>query len=279
MRSSNSLANNVLANNVSAARCLGFTALARRLRAALFGVAAVLAVSSQASAATSACPASKPRHLELPATWAALAAGRPITIVAFGSSSTEGAGATTPAHAYPARLQAILRAAWPKVPVTVLNRGLGGQTTDAMLARLDTDVLAAHPTLVIWQDGANAALRGMEPARFAALLSEGVRRVVASGADLVLMDNQVAPRLEQTAHHATFIATVAHEAAARRVPLFSRAALMREWHAADPAANDMIGADGLHHTDRGYECLAEALGRAILAPVSPAIMTAQGKRD
>jgi lysophospholipase L1-like esterase len=217
--------------------------------------------------------------LDLPATRAALAAGQPITIVAFGSSSTEGSGATTPAHAYPARLQALLRAAWPNVPVTVLNRGKGGQTTDAMLGRLDTDVLAAHPTLVIWQDGANAALRGMEPERFGALLSEGVRRIVASGADLVLMDNQVAPRLEQTAHHATFIAMVAQEAAARRLPFFSRSALMREWHAADPTANDMIGADGLHHTDRGYECLAEALGRAILAPVSPAIMTAQGKRD
>ncbi len=249
-----------------------------RLWVALLGVVAVLAVS-QAFAATPACPASQPRHLDLPATWAALAAGRSITIVAFGSSSTEGDGATSSAHTYPARLQALLRSAWPNVPVTVLNRGKGGQTTDAMLARLDTDVLAARPTLVIWQDGANAALRGMEPARFAALLSEGVRRIVASGADLVLMDNQVAPRLEQTAHHATFIALVAQEAAARRLPLFSRSALMREWRAADPKAHDMIGADGLHHTDRGYECLAEALGRAIVAPVSPAIMTAQGKRD
>ena len=265
-------------DSLSPARRPAFNAMVRRLRAGLFGVLAVFALS-QVAAASPVCPASEPRHLALPATWAALAAGRPITIVAFGSSSTEGAGATTPAHTYPARLQALLRAAWPNVPVTVANRGLGGQTTDAMLARLDTDVLAARPTLVIWQDGANAALRGMEPARFAALLSEGVRRIVASGADLVLMDNQIAPQLEQTAHHGTFIAMVAQEAAARRVPLFSRAALMREWRAAAPSANDMIGPDGLHHTDRGYECLAEALGRAIVAPAPSAVVTAPGKRD
>jgi len=252
--------------------------MSRVLRTALLGAVAVFAVS-QAWAATPACPASTPRHLELPATRAALTAGRPITIVAFGSSSTEGAGATTKDRAYPARLEALLRAAWPGVPVTVLNRGLGGQTTDAMLARLDADVLAAHPTLVIWQDGANAALRGMEPARFATLLSDGARRIVATGADLVLMDNQVAPRLERVAHHAAYIDLVAREAAARRVSLFSRTALMREWHAADPSANDMIGADGLHHTDRGYACLAEALGRAIVAPVSAPIVTAHSTRD
>jgi acyl-CoA thioesterase I len=53
-------------------------------------------------------------------------------------------------------------------------------------------------------------------------------------------------------------------AAARSVPVFSRAGLMRAWQAAGTAPLDMLHADGLHHNDRGYACLAEALAASIL---------------
>lgn len=243
------------------------------------GVAVSMAMSlfaiGGARAAETPCPPSTPRHVDLPATRAAVSAGRPITIVAFGSSSTAGAGATAPDRTYPARLEARLKTRLPNTPVTVLNRGSGGQTVEAMLARLDDDVLAVRPTLVIWQAGANEALRGTDPTRFEALLDEGVRRIVAAGSDLVLMDNQVAPRLPPTESQAVFGAVLAREARVRSVSLFSRTALMREWQtAATPAielpkgetsAEDMIGRDGVHHTDRGYACLAASLGDAIAA--------------
>jgi lysophospholipase L1-like esterase len=155
-----------------------------------------------------------------------------------------------------------LRAAWPDVATTVLNRGIGGQTADAVLKRLDRDVLAVHPTLVVWQAGTNEAIGGMDPVRFAALLDEGVRRIQATGADVILMDTQIAPRVPSNGQE-IYNATMAHEADDRRVSLFSRAALMREWLAADPSAIDMIGPDGLHHSDRGYECVAASLAETI----------------
>ena len=40
---------------------------------------------------------------------------------------------------------------------------------------------------------------------------------------------------------------------------------MREWNVLNPTENDMIGPDGLHHSERGYACLAAALGEAIVA--------------
>lgn len=218
-------------------------------------------------AAEAPCPPAAPRAVALPATTAALVAKQAVRIVAFGSSSTEGAGATAPDRAYPARLEALLRARWPGVAVTVANRGAGGQDIDTMLTRLDTEVLPLHPELVIWQAGANDTLRGTDPARFAALLDEGIRRIAAAGGDVVLMDNQVAPRLPPEVSQGVYGAILARAAAERAVSLFSRTALMREWLEGTPAdgGTPMIGADGLHHTDRGYACLAAALGEAILA--------------
>src|SRR6185503_3658197 len=45
----------------------------------------------------------------------------PIKIVAIGSSSTSGAGASSQAATYPSRLEAELKARLPGLPVTVLN--------------------------------------------------------------------------------------------------------------------------------------------------------------
>jgi hypothetical protein len=51
---------------------------------------------------------------------------QPITIVAVGSSSTEGAGASSKTANYPTRLEAKLRKRFPGHPITVLSRGIGG---------------------------------------------------------------------------------------------------------------------------------------------------------
>ena len=100
-----------------------------------------------------------------------------------------------------------------------------------MLARLDADVLAARPTLVIWQVGTNEALRGMDPAKFDALLDEGLRRLATIGGDVVLMDYQIAPRMPPEATREVYGAIIAREAKAHSVSLFSRASLMRSWQA------------------------------------------------
>jgi acyl-CoA thioesterase-1 len=226
-----------------------------------------------ALAAGPSCPAVASPRIQLQATRVALFHGRPITIVALGSSSTEGAGASAPDRTYPARLAQMLRQRWPDADVTVLNKGVGGQTADAVVARIDTDVLDQEPTLVIWQVGTNEVLRGMDEAQFAAQLDDGVRRILASGADLVLMDAQVAPRLNED-RLGVYDAIIASEAQARHVPLFSRTGLMREWQTEDPLIEGMIGADGLHHTDLGYACVAASLGQSIVTAASKGLPVA-----
>jgi lysophospholipase L1-like esterase len=246
---------------------------------------ALLLASAPALASQTNCPASGTQKLELKATRAALRSHQPIRIIAFGSSSTQGSGATAPDRTYPARLEAMLRARWPGADIAVVNRGIGGETIEDMLRRVPADVLAAKPDLVIWQTGANDALHGIEPARFATLLDDGVRRIAATGTDVVLMDNQVAPSLLRMPRKAAYDAAIAHTASQARVSLFSRASLMRTWQQDSAmtggamSGGPMIGGDGLHHTDRGYACLAEALGRAIVSGVThPAVMVSNTPR-
>src|SRR3954467_1401120 len=84
-----------------------------------------------------------------------IARGDPLTIVAFGSSSTAGAYASTPATTYPARLEIELRTRFPNNSVTVLNRGENGEDVAENLARFNKSVSVEHPDLVLWQVGTN----------------------------------------------------------------------------------------------------------------------------
>ncbi len=103
-----------------------------------------------------------------------LEAKQSLLIVAVGSSSTAGTGASGPDKTYPNQLQADLRQRFPGADLTVLNRGKGGEDAGEELARLDRDVVAAHPDLVIWQVGTNAVLRRDDLAADAGLMERGV---------------------------------------------------------------------------------------------------------
>jgi lysophospholipase L1-like esterase len=233
-------------------------------------LAALLALLLPSAALAQNCPPAPTQAVNLPVTRDALAHGGPVTIVAFGSSSTEGAASSGPEQTYPAQLEAQLHAALPGLTVTVLNRGKGGQEVHEMLGRLQADVLDAHPTLVIWQAGANAVLQGMPPEEFRAALAGGIARVHAGGADVLLMDSQRAPRILQAPGFEKVDAAISDLATETYAELFSRAALMHAWEAAGTPSAAMISPDGLHHNDRGYACVAEALARSILAATGPA---------
>src|ERR1051325_6503890 len=78
-------------------------------------------------------------------------------IVALGASSTAGYGVGA-AAAYPAQLQAILRAKGR--PMSVSAAGVSGDTTGGMLARLSSAVPAGTKIAVL-QIAGNDGLRGM----------------------------------------------------------------------------------------------------------------------
>ncbi len=205
----------------------------------------------------------------LPHVASKLASGEPVVIVAFGSSSTSGFGSTSPEFTYPNRLAAQLRRQYPSADITVVNRGQGGEDAPEMMKRLQTAVLDMKPDLVIWQVGTNAVLRNLDPAETAKLVEEGVKRIQAAGADLVLVDPQYSPRVNERAESANqMVKLLGKVAELRHVGFFPRFEVMREWHEkqAIPIDNFVI-ADGLHMTDWGYACFAQLLGDDIVKSV------------
>jgi acyl-CoA thioesterase-1 len=190
--------------------------------------------------------------------------GGPLTIVAMGSSSTLGVGASAPSMSYPSRLEGELRDRFPGLEIRVLNRGIGGQDVGEELNRLDRDVVAEHPDLVIWQVGTNAVLRRDDLAADEQLIRRGVSSMKENGIDIVLMDLQYARRVLARPAWGEMERVIGEIAHSNHVGLFRRFEIMQEWdHTQQLAPAAMIGPDGLHMTDASYGCLASQLGEAL----------------
>jgi len=202
--------------------------------------------------------------LVLPHTAAALADHDPLRIVAFGSSSTEGIGATSPAASYPSRLQVELGAALPKLPVIVVNRGRGGEDAEDMARRLP-GIIAQHPDLVIWQTGTNDALHDVPLARFVTLTRAGILAMRAAGIDVMLIEPQRCRALDAIPDAGRYREAVRALGAEFGVPVIRRYDLMLLWtKGGPPNRGQLMSGDGLHMGDGGYALLAKEVARTIL---------------
>ncbi len=205
----------------------------------------------------------------LPLVAGKLAAGDPVTIVAFGSSSTQGWGSSSPEFTYPNRLAKQLRRQYPSADIKVINAGKGGEDAPEMTKRLQTSVIDVHPDLVIWQVGTNAVLRDLDPTETAKLVEDGVARIQASGSDVVLVDPQYSPRITERAERAgRMVKLLGHVAELRHIGIFPRFEVMRDWHERQAIPIDgFVISDGLHMNDWGYACFAQLLGDDIIRSV------------
>ncbi|QQO34785.1 SGNH/GDSL hydrolase family protein [Bradyrhizobium diazoefficiens] len=199
-----------------------------------------------------------------------LVAGQPVVIVAFGSSSTAGYGASSPDFNYPNRLAAQLRRQYPTANITVINAGVGGEDAPEMMKRLQTEVIDVHPDLVIWQVGTNAVLRNLDPGETARIVEDGITRIQAAGdADIVLVDPQYSPRVTERPESASkMVKLLGKVAELRHVGIFPRFEVMRDWHEKQSLpVESFVIADGLHMNDWGYACFAQLLGDDIIRSV------------
>ena len=193
-----------------------------------------------------------------------LARGEPLTIVAIGSSSTAGAGASSAAASYPSRLAVELKQRFPGHDIVVFNRGVSGEETEQMMARFETGVIAAHPDLVLWQVGTNSVLRDHPLKPHSVLLHEGIAQLKEAGADVVLIDMQFAPRVLVKPETPGMEDQIAVAAKDESVDLFRRFAVMRNWHEVQHIPFDVfVAPDELHMNDWGYACVAKLLAAGI----------------
>jgi len=116
-----------------------------------------------------------------PAPRAPLTAARPGSpvVVFLGDSITS--GHRLPADvAFPSRLGQALG-------IPVINAGISGDTTEGGLSRLDRDVLAHHPQVVVVELGVNDVFAGWPRERTVANLRTTVQRIRATGARVILL--------------------------------------------------------------------------------------------
>jgi acyl-CoA thioesterase-1 len=209
-------------------------------------------------------------------TAARLEQGKQVTIVAIGSSSTFGVGASSSAASYPARLEALLKERFPNAAIKVLNRGVNGEEAAEMFARFDKDVVAANPDLVLWQVGTNAVLHNPVVSGQASPIHQGLQRLKATKADVVLIDPQYAPAVIARPQAQRMVDLIRLEASGEGAGLLRRFALMRSWYEVRHMSfRDFVSPDGLHMNDWGYDCIARHLAAAIgEAAAGPATTTA-----
>lgn len=221
----------------------------------------------------------------LPHVAAKLKLGEPIKIVALGSSSTEGVGASSPTASYPSQFRAELQRLWPRSRITVLNKGVSGEQAQEMIGRFERDVIAEKPDLLIWQTGTNSALQQGNIERFVADIDWGLDQARERGIDVLLMTPQFSPRFEKVQNKLAYLHNLATIGAVNGTPVLRRYEMMKYWHDNGlMTAQEMIDPDGLHLTDRSYHCLGVVTAKMVSAlatmpaKTAPAVTASAGSR-
>ncbi|GGK45916.1 SGNH/GDSL hydrolase family protein [Salinarimonas ramus] len=186
-------------------------------------------------------------------------------VLAIGSSSTFGTGASAPSLTYPARLEALLRARIAREDVVVVNAGIPGETADATLDRFARLLAQERFDLAIWQVGTNDALRGVAPDEFAARLERGVALARDGRVPLLVVDPQYFPGIPDRVAYERTVRLVGDLAEARGVAVLRRYDVMRAWADRSEAhLASMLSGDRFHMGDAGYACLADLIADALV---------------
>ena len=188
---------------------------------------------------------------------------RALRLVAFGSSTTEGFGASGPEHGYPAIMCSTLLPHFPG-GIVLANQGISGESAIEMDGRLDA-VVAAEPDLVLWQTGSNDVTRPVPLDLFERLTRRGLARLARTGADLVLVDQQYSRALEEASAFPAYRDALHRLGQEAGAAVFPRYALMLAWCDGVAFTRDTLSPDGTHMADPGYALLGEALAEWLVA--------------
>ena len=196
----------------------------------------------------------------------ALHRGRVLKVLAIGSSSTVGIGASSPVASYPVRLENDLEGVLKGFDVEMVSRGISGEIAQAAAERNKREVADIKPDLVIWQVGTNDAMARVEEEDFAEQLRDTLKWLAANRVDVVLIDPQYSERLAADEHYTSIVKAISDVARGERVLVVHRFGAMADLAGQMPAKT-YLAADRFHLNDLGYRCMAEYAARAIVAGI------------
>ncbi|GBR02476.1 SGNH/GDSL hydrolase family protein [Acetobacter oeni] len=191
-----------------------------------------------------------------------LSAGEPVRICLFGSSTTEGVGASTPEHGFAPVFE---RTFAPYAPggLTVINRGIGGNGAREMHDRL-RQVLDDKADLVIWQGGTNDAWQDVPVSYFIDTTRDDLGALRRNGSDLAMIGPQWCKMMEDCPAFPPFRDATPALAIEMGIPFFDRYRHMKSWCAEYSITREDLSPDDLHMQDFGYKLLGEAVARWIV---------------
>ena len=188
---------------------------------------------------------------------------RHVKVLAIGSSSTVGVGASSPSATYVARLETSLEGALHGMDIDVVGRGMSGEVAEGAADRMRREVEETRPDIVVWQVGTNDAIRHVSLEKFKGCLKTTLAWLASHKVDVVLIDPQYGDALTKDAYYEQVVAAVAEVAREQRVLLVDRFEAMRELQR-ERGDRFYLTADNLHLNDTGHRCMAEQLARAIV---------------
>jgi acyl-CoA thioesterase I len=200
----------------------------------------------------------------LPALRRAVRASRKVKVLAIGSSSTVGVGASSQAATYVAKLETSLEGTLKGFDFEVIGRGQSGEVAQGAADRMKREVEEAKPDVVVWQVGTNDALRQVSLDRFKQCLKTTLVWLKEQRIDVVLVDPQYGDALAKDEYYERVVGAIADVARERGVLLVDRFEAMREL-ARQNGDRFYLAADNLHLNDTGHRCTAEQLARSMVA--------------
>lgn len=169
----------------------------------------------------------------------------PITVsrvVCFGDSLTRGYGATHGMN-YPARLEEM-------TGIEIINSGVSGNTTAGGLARLEEDVLAFEPDVVLITLGGNDLKNRVNVDTARANLTRIIQRIQAAGAMVVLGGIDI-PLYGKG--YLKMYESLARQTGSVLIPNILE----------DIFGNSELMSDSIHPNDKGYEIMAGYFYKAL----------------
>jgi lysophospholipase L1-like esterase len=194
----------------------------------------------------------------------ALAAGHPVVrIVGFGDSTTGVYYHTGGRRAWPEMLGLALQRLHPQAKIETINAGVSGGNTASGLARMDRDVLAQQPDLVVIMFGMNDVVANTSEA-FEANLRTMVAKCRESNSEVLLCTpNWIAPGddarpLPKLGAYADIVRRLGEELA---VPVTDCFSAFEAVAMLDLRESAMLMSDGIHPNMRGGKCRWQMWGR------------------
>lgn len=183
--------------------------------------------------------------------------------VAFGNSLTEGKlsdGTIDTLNAYPAKLQGLLFEHYATQQFSVLNRGLGGETTAEGMVRLAGVLARDQAEVLLLDEGVNDLLKNVADASgIVSNLRQMIHQATGRHMSVFVTTLAPAPRLGSADSVESTNALI------RAMAPAESAFLVDAYAALVVNVPGFIGGDGLHPTPAGYQRMAETFFDAIRA--------------